>query len=150
MPQFHDQKILPYSPQQLFDIVLDIDKYAEFLPWCRSSEVIDHIHDQKKLYASVTAGYLIYSEMYVSKVTYETPHKISAEYVDGPFKNLTTTWQFLPHKQGCELIFDVDFEFSTSLLNRIAEHVLDQISSHMVDAFITRAQIMYGDNDSRK
>lgn len=145
MPHYDDEKVLPYTPEQLFNIVLDIDSYQEFLPWCRRSEVLDHLPDQKKLYASVTAGYLIYSEMYVSKVTYEKSSFINAEYIDGPFKNLYTNWKFSPHPHGCKLQFIVEFEFSQSLLNTIAEHVLDQISRHMVDAFINRARVLYGD-----
>ena len=139
MVHYTEQKILPFTPEHLFNVVIDVDQYDTFLPWCRHSEVIDHIPDQNKLYASVTAGYLIYSEMYVSKVTYEKPNTIRAEYVDGPFKNLSTTWTFLDHQDGCDLRFVVDFEFANTVLNSIAEHVLDQISTRMVEAFINRA-----------
>lgn len=152
MPEYKTKKVLGYSPQQLFDMVLDVDRYEDFLPWCRRSEVIDHLKDQNKLYASVTAGYMIYSEMYVSKVTYERHnerHKwIKAEYIEGPFKNLKTTWQFdsviIDDQEHCDLMFDVVFEFSASVLNTLANHVLDQISSTMVDAFIARAEDLYG------
>ena len=144
MPHYQDKKILPYQPEQLFDMVLDINAYKDFLPWCRRSEIIDHIPEKNVLYASVTAGYLVYSEMYVSKVTYEKPRKIHAEYVEGPFKTLYTSWTFEEHPKGCELQFEVHFEFSASVLNALASHVLDQISTRMVEAFVRRAQYLYG------
>ncbi len=141
MAHYSDKKILPYTPQRLFDIVIDIDKYQEFLPWCKHSEVIDRMPDQNKLYASVSVGYLFYSEMYVSKVIYEKNKRIEAIYVDGPFKDLKTLWEFKSMGEGaCELSFTVDFEFNTSVLNTVAEHLQDQISTKMVDAFVKRAE----------
>lgn len=143
MPQFKDQKFLPFTPNQLYHMVLDIETYPDFLPWCTRSEIVERLHDENKLYASVSAGYAFYSETYLSKVLFQEPQRIEATYIEGPFKNLHTLWLFKEHPKGCDLLFSVDFEFETGLLNSVAKHMFTQVTEKMVDAFVKRAYELY-------
>ncbi len=144
MPEFRDNRLLPFSAQHIYDIVLDIEKYPEFLPWCTRSEIVERFPGDNKLYASVSAGYTLYSETYLSKVTFEENKRIDAHYIEGPFKNLNTIWQFKDHKKGCELDFFVAFEFNKGILNTVAQHMIDQVTEKMVEAFVMRAQHLSG------
>ena len=141
MPHFSDERILPYLPQQLYDLVIDIESYPDFLPWCVDARITQR--DADYLIADVTAGYLFLTETYTSKVTYDPYYAIQAEYIKGPFKHLINCWEFLPHPQGCELKFYVDFEFSNGFFNKLANHVLIEVTERMVASFITRAQQTY-------
>ncbi|NCP62823.1 MAG: type II toxin-antitoxin system RatA family toxin [Alphaproteobacteria bacterium] len=143
MPRFQDKHSLPFTPKQLYDIVLDIEKYPDFLPWCTRSEIIERLDEEGKLYASVSAGYALYSETYLSKVFFQDAKRIEATYIEGPFKNLHTLWLFNEHPKGCELLFSVDFEFETGLLNTVAKHMFTQVTEKMVEAFIQRAHALY-------
>ena len=143
MPQFKDNQVLPFTPKQLYDMVLDIEKYPDFLPWCSRSEIIDRLDEDGKLYASVSAGYALYSESYLSKVTFQDSKKIEATYIEGPFKNLHTLWQFEEHSKGCDLLFSVDFEFETGLLNAVANHMFAEVTEKMIEAFVKRAYSLY-------
>tara|TARA_R110002095_G_scaffold163758_4_gene141919 strand:+ start:515 stop:949 length:435 start_codon:yes stop_codon:yes gene_type:complete len=143
MPQFKDSQLLPFTPKQLYDMVLDIEMYPDFLPWCTRSEIVERLDQDNKLYASVSAGYALYSETYLSKVTFQENAKIEATYIEGPFKNLQTLWLFNGHPKGCDLLFSVDFEFEAGLLNTVAKHMFTQVTEKMVDAFVKRAQTLY-------
>ena len=139
MPEFKETRILSFPPKVLYDIVLDIEKYPDFLPWCTRSEIVERFPGENKLYASVSAGYALYSETYLSKVTFADNERIEACYIEGPFKNLNTLWQFKEHTQGCALDFHVSFEFNKGILNTVANHMIDQVTEKMVEAFINRA-----------
>lgn len=148
MTEYYDKRVLPFTPQQMYDIVLDIERYPEFLPWCTRAEIVDRMPDENKLYASVSAGYTLYSETYLSKVTFIKNRQIEACYIEGPFENLETKWTFEPHVGGCELEFFVEFEFSKSLLNQVANQMVNHVTGKMVEAFIERAHRLCGGNNS--
>jgi coenzyme Q-binding protein COQ10 len=143
MPRFQEHKILPYSPQQLFDMVLDIKNYPEFLPWCIDANVRQR--NDKEIIADLTIGYHYLHETFDSRVTFAKPHWIKSHYLRGPFKHLENKWSFKPHgKDGCELFFYVDFEFRVGLLNHIANRMFLEITHKMVQAFEERAKTLYG------
>jgi coenzyme Q-binding protein COQ10 len=138
MPHFRDDRIVPYSPQHLYDLVLDIEKYPEFLPWCVDTKILEK--SDTKLYASMTAGIHLISATCVCKVTSEPGRSIRTDYIDGPFKRLHNEWLFLPHPEGCDIRFYVDFEFSTGILNRLSQYLLIEVTEKMVEAFLKRAE----------
>ncbi|HBN22374.1 MAG TPA: ubiquinone-binding protein [Holosporales bacterium] len=148
MPQFKDNQLLPFTPQQLYAMVLDIEKYPDFLPWCTRSEIIERLDGENKLYASVSAGYALYSETYLSKVLFQDAKKIEATYIEGPFKNLHTLWRFNENPKGCEILFSVDFEFEAGLLNSVAKYMFTQVTEKMVEAFVERAHVLYGNHSA--
>lgn len=141
MPHFSDERILPYRPQQLYDLVIDIESYPDFLPWCVDAKIVSRGHGH--LIADVTAGHFILRETFTSKVTFEKGHRIQAEYIKGPLKHLKNDWQFLPHHRGCNLKFYVNFEFSRGIMNMLANHLLIEVTERMVESFILQAQKIY-------
>ena len=142
MPEFRDHRLLPFHPKVLYDVVLDIERYPDFLPWCTRSEVVERFHGENKLYASVSAGYALYSETYLSKVTFQENQRIEANYIEGPFEKLHTLWEFKEHQEGCELDFFVAFEFNKGILNTVANTMIDQVTEKMVEAFVARAHTL--------
>lgn len=143
MPQYHDRRVLAYSPQQLYDLVIDVKAYPEFLPWCQKA-IIDSRESTDTFVATLQVGYLFARERYTSMVSGDGTHRIQASYVHGPFKHLKNLWTFLEHPSGCDLNFHVEFEFSRKILNKLANHVLLEVTENMVDAFIRRAADCYG------
>lgn len=143
MPRFQDHKILPYTPQQMYDLVIDIKKYPEFLPWCVSSQVRQK--NEQEIVASLTIGYQLLHETFLSRVTFDSAKWIKVHYIRGPFKHLDNEWQFIQHgENACEVLFYVDFEFNVGLFNNIANRMFFEISQKMVRAFEDRALQLYG------
>jgi coenzyme Q-binding protein COQ10 len=143
MPTHAEKRILPYTPEQLYALVADVERYSEFLPWCLSCR-ITHRED-KIIYADLIIGYKMIREKFGSKVSFDTPHTIRVEYLHGPMKYLSNKWEFLPHKSGgCLLDFYVDFEFRNPLLQKMMGAFFNEIVRRMVSAFESRAQALYG------
>src|SRR5262245_60577531 len=130
MPRFQERKILPYTPQQLYEMVLDIEKYPTFLPWCRKVSIRQK--NAREIIASLTVGYQLLHDTFLSRVSFEPTKRIKVHYLHGPFKHLDNEWQFLPHpKNTCELLFYVDFEFKVGLFNAMANKVFLDITQKM-------------------
>ena len=143
MPTHSDKRVLPYTPQQMFDLVLDIEKYPEFLPWCNNA----HIKERGEgfIIGDLTIGYKLMSSTYRSKVVFEPYTKIDIDYVEGPFKKLKNHWRFKPEDGGkkCEIDFFIDFEFKSSLFQHMIEFVFNEAVMAMINAFETRAKAIY-------
>ena len=144
MPTHAEKKILRYTPEQLFDMVADVRRYPEFLPWCVGARVISH--KDGELVADLTIGFKMFRETFRSQVTLERPQHVHVRYLNGPFRYLNNHWRFLPHPQGTEVHFFVDFEFRSRLLQAVIGTVFEQAVSLMVRAFERRAMILYGRN----
>ncbi len=148
MPSFSETRILPYSPQQLFALVVDIEKYPEFLPWCRAARVISRAADGSFL-GELIISFSHLTERYTSRVTGLPPEAnkegtIEVSLVSGPFSHLSNHWRFVPHSQGTELHFAVDFAFKSRLLNSLMGGMFTSASEKMVAAFTSRAEALYG------
>lgn len=142
MLQHHETRILPYSAAQLFDLVIDIEKYPEFLPWVIGLRVKDRTDHMIK--ADLAVGYKIYSEKFTSRVTFNRPHSIHVDYIKGPLKHLTNDWRFVDLPDGrCEVTFHVDFEFQSSMFQALAAQFFDAALSKMTTAFEKRAAETY-------
>lgn len=146
MPHHHEKRVLPYTPQQLFDLVADVAKYPEFLPWCAGARI--NWRKDNRFNADVLIGYKAIRETFTSTVTL-TPHEaIDIKYEHGPFSKLKNYWTFAPHtladgKEGCELEFFIAFEFRAGLLNNIINSFFSEAVRRMVDAFEKRAAAIY-------
>jgi coenzyme Q-binding protein COQ10 len=148
MPSFSETRVLPYSPQQLFALVVDIEKYPEFLPWCRAARVVSREADGSFL-GELIISFNHLTERYTSRVTGVPPEAnkagiIEVALVSGPFSHLSNHWRFVPHTNGTELHFAVDFAFKSKLLNSLMGGVFTRASEKMVAAFTTRAEALYG------
>ncbi len=142
MLQHHETRVLPYTAEQLFDLVIDIEKYPEFLPWVIGLRVRDRQPNLIK--AELAAGYKIYTEKFTCNVRYDRPNHIHVDYIQGPLKHLTNDWKFEDVDGGCQVTFHVDFEFKSGMFQMIATQFFDVALSKMISAFELRAEAMYG------
>lgn len=137
MPRHEEKKVLPYSPEFLFDIVIDVEQYPEFLPWCISSRVYKRREGEFR--ADIVIGFRMFREKWASRVTFERPRKIVVDYIHGPMKYLHNEWKFIPRENGTAVEFFVDFEFQNPLFQKLVGHLFEEAVRHMVAAFEKRA-----------
>jgi coenzyme Q-binding protein COQ10 len=142
MPTHAEKQILPYRPEQLFDLVVDCAKYPEFLPWCVAARV--RSRTDKEVIADLTIGYGPFRESFTSRVIPHRPDRIDVHYTKGPFKYLNNHWLFLPRPEGTEVDFFVDFEFNSRILQAAIGVVFNEAVRRMVAAFHRRAVAVYG------
>lgn len=142
MPTHAERKIIPYRPDQLFDLVADVGRYPEFLPWCVGARV--RSRTDKELVADLTIGFGPIRESFTSRVTMERPSRIRVRYENGPFRYLNNQWTFTAHPRGCAVDFFVDFEFRSRILRAAMNVVFNEAVRRMVNAFEKRARAVYG------
>tara|TARA_R110001592_G_scaffold16881_5_gene71441 strand:- start:1687 stop:2139 length:453 start_codon:yes stop_codon:yes gene_type:complete len=139
-----EQRNLPYTPEQLFDLVADVKRYPEFLPWCLSSRITSTEGDSV-IYADLVIGYKMVREKFGSKVTLNSPDHIHVEYLSGPMKYLSNHWKFIQEDDGsCTIDFFVDFEFKNRILQNLIGVFFNEVVRRMVGAFEDRAKKLYG------
>lgn len=142
MPTHSEAKILPYTCEQLFSIVSDVDKYDQFLPWCVASRV--RKREGNVIVADLVIGYKMVREKFTSHVTLTEPNMIEVAYIDGPFKYLKNIWKFDPDDQGhCVVDFYVDFEFKSKIFDKMIGPLFHDAVHRMVTAFENRVQASY-------
>ena len=142
MPSHSDRQIVPYTPEQLFDLVADVGAYPKFLPWCVAARVRTRT-DTEQL-ADLTIGFGPFRETFTSRVTMDRPREIRVRYEDGPFRFLNNLWTFAPHADGSTVEFFVDFEFKSRILQAAIGVVFHEAVRRMVGAFRKRADEVYG------
>ncbi len=142
MPTHAERKIVPYRPDQLFDLVADVEKYPEFLPWCVGARVRSRTETQ--LVADLTIGFGPLRESFTSRVSLERPHRVRVRYENGPFRYLDNQWAFEPHPRGSSVDFFVEFEFRSRILRAAMNVVFNEAVRRMVNAFEKRARAVYG------
>jgi coenzyme Q-binding protein COQ10 len=146
MPAHSEVKILPYSPELMYDLVADVAKYPEFLPWTAAARVRTRkaIAGGEVLEADLVISFKVFREKFGSLVTLLPDEgRILTEYIDGPFKHLKSVWQFRPNTVGCEVNFSVDFEFKNPILAGIIGLVFNEAMQRVVRAFEARAASLY-------
>jgi coenzyme Q-binding protein COQ10 len=142
MPTHAEQRVLPYTPQQLFDLVADVERYPEFLPWCVGARIRERASG--RILADLIIGFKLIRERFTSEVRLDPPQRIEATYTEGPFRYLNNHWGFTPVAGGCRIDFFVDFEFRSRLLTKVIEVVFGEAVRRMVGAFERRARDLYG------
>ena len=144
MPTHAEKRVLPYTPEQMYDLVADIEKYPEFLPWCLAARI--RKRDGNVVYADLIIGFKMIRERFTSRVTLSPPGRIDVSYTEGPFSYLNNHWIFSPTETGgCLIDFYVDFEFRSKMLQKIIGVLFNEAVRRMVAAFETRARQLYGD-----
>ena len=139
-----EKRPLPYTPEQLFALVADVEKYPEFLPWCVGARI--RSQDKELIVADLVIGYKVFRERFTSKVKLNKPDRIDVEYSDGPFRYLNNHWKFEHNEDGSTTIdFYVDFEFRSRLMQTMIGAVFNEAVKRMVHAFEQRAHDLYGD-----
>ena len=147
MPKQEESKTVNYSKDQMFDLVADIDRYDEFLPWCNNSKIINtSIKDDIKIViADLEIGYDQFVYTYRSEVKLQKDKsEINVRNLDGPFKYLENNWKFVTvNESECEIQFKIDFELNIALFDILMRKFFDLAFQKMVDAFISRANEIY-------
>jgi len=149
MPTHSETRKLPYSAQQMYDLVADVASYPQFLPWtaaARIRSVTPQEDGSDIMLADLVISFKVFRERFGSRVVlWPTERRIETEYLDGPFKYLQSTWAFAEADEGCEVSFFVDFEFRNKLLQSAAGLFFYDAMQRIVRAFETRAHVLYGD-----
>ncbi len=143
MPIHAERRVLPFSQQQIYDLVSDIERYPDFLPWCLGART--RRRDGNVLLSDMVIGFRMFRERFTSRVVF-TPHsRIDVSYVDGPLKYLRNRWEFVALPDGtCEVDFYVEFEFRSRLLKRLIGALFHEAVKRMVGSFEARAAVLYG------
>ncbi len=142
MPTHAETKIVAHSAEQLFDLVADVGKYPQFLPWCVAAKVRSRTETEQV--ADLTIGFGPFRESFTSRVIMERPSLIKVRYENGPFRYLNNQWKFQPDPRGSRVDFFVDFEFRSRLLQAAIGVVFNEAVRRMVNAFLKRAHDVYG------
>lgn len=142
MPTHAEKRVLPHTPEQMYQLVADIEKYPQFLPWCVALRIKSREHNL--LLADMMIGFKMIREKFTSRVTLTPGQRVDVAYEDGPFKYLNNHWIFDPHEDGCEIDFYVDFEFKSKILQKVMGAVFNEAVQLMVNAFEKRAKKLYG------
>lgn len=147
MPSIRETRQLPYTAEQMFDLVADVDKYPEFLPWVVATRVKEE--GPNSMTADMLVGFKALREKFTSKVEKQRPGALRVHYVDGPLRDLDNRWTFTPTDDGgCEILFCVDFTFKSMMFEALAGQYIDRAFRKMVAAFEERAGALYGNSNS--
>ena len=142
MTRHNEIRIVPHTPLEMFELVEDIEKYPEFLPWCLASRLISN--NKNIIIADLMIGFQVFREKFRSKVILDKKKmKINVSYEDGPFNCLTNKWEFRNHNDGCEISFYLEFEFKNKFLQSLMEKLFYEAVKRMVLAFEKRAIFLY-------
>ncbi|MEG3086331.1 type II toxin-antitoxin system RatA family toxin [Sphingomonas sp. PB4P5] len=142
MPKHSETRRLPYSCEQMFDLVADVGRYAEFLPWVTAIRV--RSNSETEMLADMIVGFKGLRETFTSKVEKQRPSHLSVDYIDGPLKYLRNDWTFRPDgEHGCFVDFTVDFAFKNRVFEMLAGQVFGSALRKMIGAFEERAAVLY-------
>jgi coenzyme Q-binding protein COQ10 len=139
-----EERIFPYRPDQIFDLVADVGKYPEFLPWCTGARIREQAADM--ILADLMIGFKMVRERFTSKVWLDrTNMRIDVEFIDGPFRYLKNHWTFADTGDGnCRIGFYLEFEFKNIMLQKLIGVLFHEAVKRMVAAFESRARQLYG------
>ena len=147
MPGIRETRRLPYSAEQMFDLVADVARYPEFLPWVAATRV--RSDDGAEMLADMLVGFKALREKFTSRVIKHRPDRLEVIYIDGPMRDLDNLWHFRPLPGGgCEIDFCVEFSFKNKMFEMLAGQYFDRAFRKMVAAFETRADALYGNSNS--
>jgi coenzyme Q-binding protein COQ10 len=148
VPTHAEKRVMPYSAEQMFDLVADVDRYPEFLPWCRAARITRREGDV--FWSDLVIGFKMVRERFSSKVTLARPDAIDVKYITGPMRHLNNHWRFVAREDGgCLVDFYIDFEFRSALIQRLIGVLFNEAVRRMVGAFEIRARALYGSRGKR-
>lgn len=145
MPTHAENRHLPYTKKQLFDLVAGVERYPQFLPWCTAARITRR--QGPTFWADLVVQFKVFRERFSSKVTLHPYEQIDVEYIQGPFRYLNNHWHFIEAEDGgCIIDFYVDFEFKSRVLQKMIGLLFNEAVSRMVGAFEARARQLYGES----
>ncbi|MEL7164290.1 MAG: type II toxin-antitoxin system RatA family toxin [Pseudomonadota bacterium] len=146
MPTHSETRFLPYTPQQMYDLVADVSAYPQFIPWCAAARVrkVTPHGNTEVMEADLVISFKVFRERFGSCVVlHPDDMKIDTEYLDGPFRYMKSNWSFAEADGGCNVSFFVDFEFKNAILQGIIGVVFNEAMQRIVRAFERRAATLY-------
>ena len=146
MPTHSETRLLPYTAQQMYDLVADVNAYPKFLPWCAAARIKTRIAqgESEVMEADLVISFKVFRERFGSRVVlWPGQKKIDTEYIDGPFRYMRSNWKFEDAEGGCSVTFFVDFEFRNAILQGIIGVVFNEAMQRIVRAFERRAAELY-------
>ena len=147
MPQHSERRSLPWQATQMFELVADVGRYPAFLPWVSAVRV--RSDSETEMVADLIVGFKGLRENFTSRVIKARPSRIAVDYVDGPLKFLHNEWHFIDLQDGGSTIdFTVDFAFKSKVFEALAGQVFERALRKMTDAFVARAEALYGMSSS--
>ena len=148
MPRHHIEKILPYTPDQLFALVGDVDAYPEFVPWIQSMRTWNARSEGEGVSlvdAQVAVGFAFLKEKFSTRVRRDAAtRQVDVQLLSGPFKHLANRWRFVEVEGGTKIEFDIDFEFKSRLLSGMLAANFHHAVDKLMSCFEARAQALYG------
>ncbi|MDH3326879.1 MAG: type II toxin-antitoxin system RatA family toxin [Gammaproteobacteria bacterium] len=151
MTTINRSALVPFSANDMFKLVDDIERYAEFLPWCKSTNIIDRAtggnDNSGEVIASIDISKAGIHKTFTTRNINTNASQIEMNLVDGPFKSLHGYWRFTAlNESACKVSLDIEFDFSNQLLSMTLGPVFSQICNSLVNAFVGRAAVVYGRN----
>jgi coenzyme Q-binding protein COQ10 len=144
MPTHAEKRVVPYTREQMFDLVADVERYPQFLPWCLACRIRKR-PEPNVLIADLMIGFKVLREEFTSVVRLDRPHRIDVTYNEGPFRYLTNHWAFEADGSGrCVIDFYIDFEFRSRTLQALIGRLFNEAVQRMVNAFERRAAQLHG------
>jgi ribosome-associated toxin RatA of RatAB toxin-antitoxin module len=146
--------LLWYSPREMYDLVVGVEAYPQFLPWCQRAEVLTQ--DEQGMTARLHLSYAGVRHAFTTRNIHELGRSVQMSLVDGPFSQLDGVWRFVPigtpaahaapgaGAQACRVEFDLSYAFASRSLELVVSPVFDRIANTFVDAFVVRAEQVYG------
>ena len=147
MPTHSETRRLPYTAEQMYDLVADVARYPEFLPWCSAARIRSVVPEGEAevMTADLVISFKVFRERFTSRVElHSAARKIDTEYLDGPFRYMKSNWSFQDVEGGCDVSFHVDFAFRNMILQKMIGVVFNEAMQRIVRAFEERAVALYG------
>ena len=143
MPEVQRSVLVNHTPEQMFDLVDDVERYPEFLPWCGGASV--SARDLVRTRATIQINYRGIRQSFTTENTKRPPGEMTIRLVEGPFRELDGQWRFTAlGEHGCKIEFRLQYEFSSRLLAKLLGPVFSFIANSFVEAFVKRAERLYG------
>ncbi|AIL32677.1 type II toxin-antitoxin system RatA family toxin [Basilea psittacipulmonis] len=143
MYQVNRSVLVPYSVEQMFQLVDDVDKYPEFMPWCGGATIHEKTSDSMK--ATIYIQFAGLKQHFTTQNKRVFPHSIQMDLVEGPFSSLKGVWEFQAlDEQACKVVFNLDYSFSNILVERLIAPVFNKVANTFIDSFTNRAEAVYG------
>ncbi|MCX7216804.1 MAG: type II toxin-antitoxin system RatA family toxin [Burkholderiales bacterium] len=143
MAVVHKSVLLPFSVEQMFRLVDKVEDYPAFLPWCGGVEVRER--EQDRLVAAIKINYHGVKQTFATENRNTPPTQMTMKLVEGPFRQLDGTWTFTPLREdACKIEFELHYEFSSTVLEKLIGPVFSKIADSFVDSFCKRAEVVYG------
>jgi coenzyme Q-binding protein COQ10 len=132
----------PFTAQQMFDLICDVDRYDEFIPYCTAARTRERT--ETEMLGDLAIGYKFLRETYTSKISMaRDPLTVTVAQAKGPFRHLFNQWVFEDTESGCDVHFELQFDFAVPMLKKLIAPMMDRVVEKFIDAFETRALEIY-------